>query len=67
MEIYKRKFILSGVNAKYIENGKRHRCKILGIENSDFRLIVESKGKIKHISGAKNLILPKVIKSKKRF
>ena len=67
MEVYKRKFILSGVNAKYIENGKRRRCKILGIENSDFRLIIESKGKIKHVSGAKHLILPKVIKNKKRF
>ena len=64
MEIYKRKFILSGINAKYLENGRRKRCKILGIENSDFRLIIEAKGKIKHISGAKNLILPKTIKKK---
>lgn len=67
MEVYKRKFILSGVNAKYIENGKRKKCKILGIENSDFRLIIEADGKIKHISGSKNLILPKIIKIKKQY
>ena len=65
MDIYKRKFILGGVNAKYMEDGKKKNCKILGVESSDCRLIIESKGMIKHISGSKNIILPNKTKFKK--
>lgn len=65
MENYKRKFILSGVKAKYVEGGKKRRCKILGIESNYGRLIVEAKdGTIKHISGARNIIVPNKIKVK---
>lgn len=66
MEIYKRKFALAGVKAKYLEGGKRKRCKILGIEGSDGRLIIEDgSGAIKHVSGNRNIILPNKIKLKK--
>lgn len=65
MENYKRKFILSGIKAKYAEGGKKKRCKILGIESTYGRLIIEAQdGTIKHISGARNLIVPKKIKVK---
>lgn len=65
MENYKRKFILGGVSAKYIEDGKKKRCKILGIEGSDGRLIIEAKdGTIKHVSGNRNIIIPGKIKIK---
>lgn len=66
MEIYKRKFALAGVKAKYLEGGKRKRCKILGIEGSDGRLIIEDgSGAIKHVSGNHNIVLPDKIKLKK--
>ena len=65
MEIYKRKFILAGIGARYIENGKKKRCKILGVEGADGRLIIEGKdGEIKHISANRNIILPNKIKLK---
>ena len=57
IEVYKRKFILSGVKAKFLEDGKKKRCKILGIDGSDGRLIIETaKGEMKHISGNKGII-----------
>ena len=66
METYKKKFILSGVIARFIENGKRRRCKILGIEAYDGRLIIEDRhGDIKHISANRNIILPNKIKLKR--
>lgn len=65
MEIYKRKFVLAGIGARYIENGKKKRCKILGVEGADGRLIIEGKdGEIKHISANRNIILPNKIKLK---
>lgn len=67
MEIYKKKFILGGVRAKYIEDGKRKRCKILGVHGADGRLIIETaKGEIKNISGSKSIIIPHVIKLKNK-
>ena len=65
MENYKRKFILGGVKARYIEDGKKKRCKILGVEGADGRLIIEAKdGTIKHISGNRSIIIPNKIKIK---
>ena len=65
MDNYKRKFILAGVNTKYFEDGKKKRCKILGIDGADGRLIIETKdGTIKHISGNRNIIIPDKIKIK---
>lgn len=65
MDFYKRKFILGGIKTSYIENGKKKRCKLLGVDNSDGRLIIEARGgKIKHISAYKNVIIPRRIKLK---
>ncbi len=65
MDIYKRKFILSGCKTKYIEDGKRKYCKILGINGADGRLIIETRGGIiKYISANKNIIIPNKIKIK---
>ncbi|MBE6537338.1 MAG: hypothetical protein E7673_05225 [Ruminococcaceae bacterium] len=67
MEQYRRNFILTGVNAKYIEGTKRKRCKILGINSADGKLIVENqKGDIIHITGAKNIVIPDRIKVKNK-
>lgn len=66
MEIYKRKFILAGSSAKYIEGGKKKRCKILGVEGADGRLIIEDKsGAIKHVCANRNIVLPNKIKLKR--
>ena len=68
MEVYKRTFILAGLNTKYIEGAKKKRCKIIGVNPSDGRLIVEnSKGDIINISGAKNIIIPDRIKVKNKL
>ena len=64
MDYYKRMFILGGLKTKYFEAGKKKRCKILGVDNSDGRLIIEAGRKIKHISGYKNIVIPKKIKLK---
>jgi len=67
MEIYRRRFIFSGIPCKYIENGKRKRGRILGIEGTDGRLIVELKdGTMQNFSGNRNLILPDKIKLKRK-
>ena len=63
MDFYKRKFALSGIRTKYIKDGKWRRCKILGVDNSDGRLIIEGfGGNIEHISNYKTILIPKRIK-----
>ena len=63
MDFYRRKFVLSGVRTKYFKDGKWRRCKILGVDNADARLIVEgAHGEIEHISNYKGIILPKKTK-----
>ena len=65
MDVYKKKFILGGVKTKYIDGEKKKRCKILGIDNSDGRLIIETAhGNMKHISSNKSIIIPDKIKLK---
>ena len=66
MEIYRRNFILNGVNTKYVDGVKKKKCKILGI-NADGRLMVEnSKGEIVNISGVKSITIPDRIKVKNK-
>lgn len=63
MEIYKRNFILSGLNTKYFEGTKKKRCRILGVNSADGRLIVENrKGEAVNIAGAKSIVIPEKIK-----
>ena len=67
MEVYKRKFVLSGLNTKYIDGTKKKRCKVIGINASDGRLIVENtKGEIINIAGAKSILIPDRIKVKNK-
>ena len=60
MELYSKRFILRGKNAKFIsENGKK-RCKILGIDQHSGALIIELKrGEVKHVNSPKSVSLPK--------
>ena len=65
MEQYKSRFALRGTKLTYVENGKRKRCNVLGIESTNGTLIVErSRGKIAHIANPKSIIKPKKIKLK---
>ncbi len=66
MDVYKRKFCLADIKTKYYEDGKKKRCKILGVDSADGRLIVEVKGgELKHVSSIKSIILPTKIKAKR--
>ncbi|MBQ8381220.1 MAG: hypothetical protein IJY18_04925 [Clostridia bacterium] len=65
MDVYKKKFILSDYHTRYYEDGKKRKCKILGVDSHDGRLIIETaNGSLKHISGTRGIILPKKIKFK---
>ena len=65
-EIYRRKFILRGVYTKYIEDGKRFRCRILGVDPESARLIIEThRGDIQMIDSRSRIVLPKKIRIKK--
>ncbi|MBQ8289264.1 MAG: hypothetical protein IJY01_00120 [Clostridia bacterium] len=63
MDVYKDRFILAGKRVSFLEYGKRRRCKILNVDNSDCSLIVETKGGlVKRIYSPKNVFIPKIIR-----
>ena len=65
MDLYKKRFILSGTKTKYIDSGKKKRCKILSVDSKDCSLIVETlSGEIKHIYANKSVYIPSKIKLK---
>lgn len=66
MDIYRQKFILRGQKIKYINDGKRQSCKVLGIDQNTCALMVEDKEKkVIHISTPNKVIIPKKIAIKK--
>ena len=67
MNHYRQNFLLHGKKIKYIANGKKRRCKVLGINNEDGALIIELKnGEIKHITSPAGVIIPKKVKIQKK-
>ena len=67
LEVYKRKFALTGLNTKYFDGTKKRSCQIIGVSSADGRLIVENtKGEIVNISGVKNIVIPDKIKVKNK-
>ena len=65
MDIYRQKFLLRGHKIKYINDGKRQTCKVLGIDQNTCALMVEdSKKKVVHISTPNKVIIPKKISVK---
>ncbi len=63
MDEYKSRFILTGKRVRFLEHGKRRRCKILNVDSSDCSLLVEARGgAVKKIFSAKNVFIPKKIK-----
>lgn len=66
MDIYRQKFILRGQKIKYINDGKRQSCKVLGIDQNTCALMVEDRQKkVVHISTPNKVIIPKKIAIKK--
>ena len=66
MDTYKAKFAMCNQKAKFIENGKRRKCKILNIKSESGALTVMLKnGNTVDISSPKSVILPKKIKINK--
>jgi len=67
MNQYRQNFLLHGRKIKYLRDGKKKNCKVLGINNEDGALIVEMKnGKIKNITSPVGVIIPKKIKIQKK-
>ena len=69
MDVYSKRFILRGKSARYIENGKRKRCKILGVEAKTGNLIIETFGRgarTEKLSSSSSVLLPKKIRLKKK-
>jgi len=62
MDIYRQKFILRGHKVKYLKNGRRQTCKVLGVKTDDCSLMVEdSDKKVVYISTPNKVIIPKKI------
>ena len=67
MNHYRQSFILHGKKIKYTDNGKKKTCKVLGINNDDGALIVETKhGVIKHLTSPTGVVIPRKIKIPKK-
>ena len=65
MDVYRKKFILRGQKVKYLNNGKRESCKVLGINPNDCSLMVEnSKKDVVYISTPNKVTIPKKISIK---
>jgi biotin-(acetyl-CoA carboxylase) ligase len=64
IDIYRKRCALSGQKIKYIDNEKKYRCRVLGID-SECKLIIEDKDKqLKQIGNPKSVIIPSKIKFK---
>ena len=67
MNHYRQNFLLHGHKIKYVSQGKKTTCKILGINSDDCALIVEMRnGDIKHITSPTGVSIPKKIKIPKK-
>ncbi len=64
MDIYRQKFVLRGQKIKYISDGKRESCKVLGVDTDNGMLMVENKDKkVINITTPSKVIIPKKIKN----
>ncbi len=62
MDIYRQKFILRGHKVKYLKDGRRQSCKVLGVKTDDCSLMVEdSDKKVVYISTPNKVTIPKKI------
>jgi BirA family biotin operon repressor/biotin-[acetyl-CoA-carboxylase] ligase len=65
MDIYRKMFVLRGEKIKYLNNGKKQTCKVLGIDQDTCALMVEdSKRDVIYISTPNKVTIPKRIQQK---
>lgn len=65
MDIFKKKFILSGTKIHYTENERKKSGRILTVDTSDGTLIINTRGgKIKHLATQRGVSIPSRIKIK---
>lgn len=63
MDIYKERFILIDKKIKYIEDGKRHTCRVVDVDRQTATLTVETRrGEFKKITSPSGVIIPAKIK-----
>ena len=59
MDTYVRRFILTDKRIKYIKDGKKHNCKVVGIDKSTCSLTVDiGKGELLKITSPSSVIIP---------
>lgn len=67
MEIYSKKFVQRSCSARYMESGKRKKCKILSVDLENGALIVEGADKkIIKLNSQKNIIISNKLKLQKK-
>lgn len=63
MDIYKSKFAMRDLSAKYFDNGKKKRCKVVNVDTQSGALLIRQRnGEIASVSSPTNVILPKRVK-----
>ena len=63
ISLYRRRFILNGKKIQYISEGKKKRCRVIGLEPNGFGLLCEtSSGKGMTLSSPSLAFIPKTIK-----
>ena len=67
METYSKKFVQRSAFAKYMDDGKRKKCKILSVDPENGALIVESaEKKIIKLASQKNIVISKKLRRSRR-
>jgi BirA family biotin operon repressor/biotin-[acetyl-CoA-carboxylase] ligase len=67
MDIYRQRFALRGVRAKYLSGEKKHSCKIIDVDTESCALIIEDeKRNTKEIYAPSHITIPKNLTTKKR-
>ncbi len=64
IDTYIDKMILRGVEVQFLQNGKKKRAKVIGVERESGSLLLDQKGTTVRISSPRELILPKKIEWK---
>ena len=62
MKQYSEKFILRKNYVRFIKDGKRKRCKVLGVRTDNLALILDDHGTLTEVASPKSVIFPKKIK-----
>lgn len=65
MDLYRKHFLLRGRKIRYLKDGRRQTCKVLGVDEQNCSLMVEDKYKrVVYISTPNNVTIPKKISIK---